>query len=270
MKIKHFSFSRFSAHIIVVICAVLFFSAHANVGALTLKVASLAPQNSVWGRLLESLGSDFRSITSGEVELRIFHNGIAGGEPDVIRKSRLGQIDMVVVTSLGVGLIDDSVLTLSVPGLITTADEFDHVLNKFSASLQKEINDTRYEVLGWAGIAWLYPFSTEKFRSPQDLRRAKIGSSETNENLNQFYRDLGFNPVPLAISEWLTALNSGLINGFLASPTATAGFQWFGIADNMANVQLAPFIGAVIVTDRAWAKVDNKYKPDYGRPLSEN
>lgn len=228
--------------------------------ATVLKLASTAPQNSPWGKILESISARFGEVTDGEIELRIFHNGIAGHEADVVRKMRLGQIDIGVFTSIGISEIDDSVITLSIPGLITSADELDYILDRFGPALQQEINETPYEVLGWAGIGWVYPFTSIPVRNPEDIRRVKLAVSVGNEELTQLYRDIGYDPVPLAFSEVLSGLNSGLIGGLIASPTAAAGFQWFGIANNMVNVQLAPFLGGIIVSDRAWKKIDSQYK----------
>ena len=244
---------------IITVCVMLM-ALVINANALTLKVASIAPQNSAWGSVLESIASQFDSVTDGDVRLRIFHNGIAGNEHDVLRKVNLGQLDIAIVTSIGVADIDNSVLTLSAPGLITSQDEFEHVLEKFSPSLQAEINETRYRVLGWAGVGWVYPFTDKHFRTPQDIGNTRIAVSDGDTVFVQFYRDNGINPVPLAFGEWLTALNSGLVGGFLSSPVAAAGFQWFGIANYMVNVRLAPFLGAFIVSDRAWAKVENRHK----------
>ena len=227
---------------------------------LRLKVASIAPQNSVWGNIIESIASQFDSITDGDVQLRVFHSGIAGNEHDTLRKVSLGQIDIAVTTSIGVAGIDNSVLALSAPGLISNQDEFEHVLEKFSPSLQAEINETRYRVLGWAGIGWVYPFMNRYLRTPQDIGNTRIAVSDGDAVFVQFYRDNGINPVSLAFGEWLTALNSGLVGGFLSSPVAAAGFQWFGIANYMVNVPLTPFLGAFIISDRAWEKVDDRHK----------
>ena len=244
--------------IIIVCIMLLVFTIGAN--AVTLKLASIAPQNSAWGSVLESIASQFDSVTDGDVKLRIFHNGIAGNEHDALRKVNLGQLDIAVATSIGVANIDNSVIALSAPGLIADQEEFAHVLEKFSPSLQAEINETRYRVLGWAGVGWVYPFTDKHFRVPRDISNTRVAVSDGDTVFVEFYKDNGINPIPLAFGEWLTALNSGLVGGFLASPVAAAGFQWFGIANYMVNIRLAPFLGAFIISDRAWAKVENRHQ----------
>lgn len=250
-----------SIRVFSIVCVAMVISSQVAVGALTLKMASTAPQNSPYGRVIESIGSEFASATNGEVKLRIFHGGSAGSESDVLRKTVLGQIDMAIITSVGIGEIDESVLTLSIPGLIADDGELAHILQKLGPNLQREINATKYELLGWVGAGWIYPFATIPFRRPADLRSIKIAGSEGNEKITHLYRSLRYNPVPLPFTEWITALNSGLIQGFFSSPIIAAASQWFGIADNMVQIKLSPFLGAVVVSDRAWKRIDAKYKP---------
>ena len=226
-----------------------------SLSAVTLKVSSVAPRNSAWGRVLEKIASRWGQLSDGEVELRIFHNAIAGSENDVLRKMRVGQIHIGVFTSLGIGAIAPEILTLSVPGLIANDQEIQYVFQELGPELAEIVDESRFELLGWSVVGWIYPFAKEEIRTPEDLRAFRIATTNTNQDVTQLFRVAGFNPVTLEFSEWLSGLNSGLVGGFVASPIAAAGFQWFGIAKYMADIQLSPFIGAVVISDQAWRRV---------------
>jgi TRAP-type C4-dicarboxylate transport system substrate-binding protein len=72
---------------------------------------------------------------------------------------------------------------------------------------------------------------------------------------------MGFKITPVGIQEVLTALNSGMINAFYASPISAAAFQWFSQAPYMLDLKIAPFIGGFVATQRAWRQIPDDLKP---------
>jgi TRAP-type C4-dicarboxylate transport system substrate-binding protein len=46
------------------------------------------------------------------------------------------------------------------------------------------------------------------------------------------------------------------------SPVNAGGLQIFGLAKNMASINIAPFMGGIVITEAAWNKVPDKYKPE--------
>ena len=243
------------------ICILIVGILTAPVGAQTLKMASIAPQNSSWGRILERIAGHFQQTSNGDIKVRIFHNSLAGGERDVLRKMRLRQIDIGIFTSLGIGEIAPEVLAISAPGLYANHEELEYVFSSLEPEFRESINEGRFELIGINIVGWIYPFATEPFRTPEELVKNRFATSATNSGLTKQLRTLGFNVVALDFSEWLTGLNNGLVGAFFGSPVAAAGFQWFGIADNMLNFPISPFLGAIVITDSAWEKIPPDSRP---------
>jgi TRAP-type C4-dicarboxylate transport system substrate-binding protein len=42
---------------------------------------------------------------------------------------------------------------------------------------------------------------------------------------------------------------------------SAGGFQIFGVAKNMMNFNVAPFMGGIIMTRKAWQSIPDEYKP---------
>ena len=40
------------------------------------------------------------------------------------------------------------------------------------------------------------------------------------------------------------------------------GYQWFGLAPHMLDLKVAPFLGAIIISDAAWRRVPNNIKDE--------
>ena len=112
----------------------------------TLKIASIAPENTPWGASLNKLAAEWKTITNGEIELKVYHNGIAGSEADMLRKLKLGQIQGAVFTSFGLNEITPEVLTLSCPFLIRDNAELDLALAGIRGDLEAKIESKGFKI----------------------------------------------------------------------------------------------------------------------------
>ncbi|MDR2397839.1 MAG: TRAP transporter substrate-binding protein DctP [Spirochaetaceae bacterium] len=228
---------------------------------ITLKLASMAPENTPWGAALNRIAAEWSAISKGEVELRVYHNGVAGGEADVLRKLKLNQIQGVVLTSAGLNLIDPQIMTLSTPFLIRNDAELDRVLRDLQPLLEENINKQGFFTLAWAKSGWVKIFSRREVFVPQDLKRQKLGLSPETPELGQAFKVMGYQMVPTMLQDTLSALNSGMIDAVCQSPALVGGMQVFGIAKHMASINIAPFMGSIVLNKRAWDRVPEAYKP---------
>ena len=70
--------------------------------------------------------------------VRLYAGGVAGDDPDVVRKMRLGTLNAGVLTSVGVAEIDKSVYALGVPMMYDSYEEVYYVLEKMRPRLEIE------------------------------------------------------------------------------------------------------------------------------------
>jgi TRAP-type C4-dicarboxylate transport system substrate-binding protein len=74
----------------VIALLALLLTAPAASARTVLKMATLVPDGSVWDTILKDMGAQWQESTDGEVALRLYAGGVAGDEPDVVRKMRIG------------------------------------------------------------------------------------------------------------------------------------------------------------------------------------
>jgi TRAP-type C4-dicarboxylate transport system substrate-binding protein len=228
---------------------------------LTIKMASPVPENSPWGKFFNQLAIDWRKITNGEVEMIIYHNGVAGGEKEVVRNLRVNQIQAAVLSTYGLYEISPEVMTLSCPFLIRDDDELDLVLAGLKDELEEKINSKGYFTIAWARVGWVKFFSKQPIYVPADLRKQKLGTNADQAEMNEIFKTMGFQMIPVARNDILIALNSSMVDAVFQSPVAVGSMQVFGLAKNMASINIAPFIGAVVFNQRTWRAIPEKYKP---------
>ena len=66
-----------------------------------IKLATVAPEGTEYYNLLLEMGQRWQQETNGQIQLRIYPNGVVGGERDTIRKMRVGQIQASAMSSIG-------------------------------------------------------------------------------------------------------------------------------------------------------------------------
>lgn len=226
-----------------------------------IKLASIAPQSSPWGAALNKIAAEWSRISGGKVELVIYHDGVAGDEPNMMRKLRMGQIQGAVFTSLGLMDIAPEVMTLSYPLLIRDDAELDYVMERLFPLIESSVAANNFVAVTWSKAGWVRFFSKEPVITPTDLKQMKLISNPDDPMFYQVWAELGYNQVPVSITDTLMALNSGKVNVIWASPLAVAGYQWFGIAKHMTNLNIAPFIGAFVMTKAAWQSIPDDLRP---------
>lgn len=228
---------------------------------LVVKIASVAPESTPYGTALNKMAADWARATNGEVEVRIYHNGVAGSEEDIIRKIRLGQLQGGVLTAFGLNIITPEMLTLSTPFTIRNDGELEAVMSGLRATLEKNIEDKGFVSIGWSKAGWVKIFSRNPIFLPADLRSQKLGTSPSEPELAQAFKEMGFNVVPVNMNEFLMALNSGMADAVYASPLLIGGLQAFAIAKNMASINICPFVGGMVLGRNVWRQIPDKYKP---------
>ncbi len=221
----------------------------------TIKMASLVPDGSVWGKILKDMGAEWQEATGGEVALRLYGGGVAGNESDVVRKMRIGQLHAAALSVSGLTAIDKGFEIFEIPMFFDSYDELFHVLEKTRPALEKRLEAKGYVLLNWGQGGWVHIFSKKPVASVDDLKKLKMFSIADNEAMLQLWRQNGFQPVSLAVTDMLTGLQTGMIEAMPTTPLAALSLQWFRQTPYMQDLGLAPLIGATVITKRAWNKL---------------
>lgn len=250
---------------LITIVLVLVFSVAALSGArpIEIRLGSVAPDNSVYSEMLRDLAAEWEKISDGEVKLKIYFSGFKD-DSDVIRKIRINQLQAGVVTGFGLQDLYPNLLALSIPSLIETDDELAYVLEKIRPTVQEQLNRKRFELISWSRAGWIYFFAREPVIYPEDLEDQKIaslGTGAASDMLNAL-KYIGFHPVPVPSNETLPALVSGMADAVYATPIAVAAGQWFGVTKHMTDMPIAPFVGGIVISQRAWQRIPEDLRPE--------
>jgi TRAP-type C4-dicarboxylate transport system substrate-binding protein len=71
----------------------------------------------------------------------------------------------------------------------------------------------------------------------------------------EWYKNNGFKPVPLAVSDMMTSLQTGMIQALPVTPLSALAFQWYQQTPYMLDLGLAPLVGANVMSLQAWNRI---------------
>jgi TRAP-type C4-dicarboxylate transport system substrate-binding protein len=217
---------------------------------LTIKLASLVPENTPWGTALNRMASEWATISHGEVELVVYHGGVRGEENAVLQQLKSNAIQAGVFTSVGLNQISSDMMTLSTPLLIRNDRELDAVLAELKPVLERHINEQRFFMLTWAKAGWVKVFSKTQVFTPTELKRLKIGTPPDLPNINRAFIGMNYRLENMTFGDTLMALNSGKVDAIYNSPIYVASLQVFTIAKYMMSINVAPVMGGIVMNQQ--------------------
>jgi TRAP-type C4-dicarboxylate transport system substrate-binding protein len=221
-------------------------------GRVILRMATLVPDGSIWDKNLKIMASEWTKLSGGRVSVTIFPSGQMGDEAEIVRRMRFENPQAAALTVVGLAGIDEAFNVFSVPFFFDSYDELYHVIDRLTPMLTQRLDQKNLVHIAWGHGGWAQVFTTRPVKTLNDLKQIKLFTSAGDERMVQWYKQNGFQPRALAMTDILTGLTSGMIEGLPAPPTAANAFQWFRQTKYMLDVGIAPVVGAIVVTKKTW------------------
>ena len=218
-----------------------------------LRIGTLAPKNSLYHRQLMELGEAWRTAQGGHGKYLVYPDGSQGGETDMVRRMRIGQLQGGLLSVVGLREIEPSIAALqNMPMMFKSWDEVDYVREKMRPAMEKKFLEKGFVVLAWGDAGWVRFFSKEPAFAPNDFKKMKFFAWGAEADQQEIMKSLGYTPVPLETADILPAIQTGMINAVPSTPYFALATQIYTTANNMLDMNWAPVVGALIITKKAW------------------
>lgn len=216
-----------------------------------IKFATLAPEGSTWMKTMRAIDGEVRRLTEWRLGFKFYPGGVQGDEKDVLRKVRIGQLHGGGFTGNGLGSIVPDTRILELPFLFENFDELDDTRDALADYYERAFDAQGYVLLGWTDVGFIYIFSKEPIREPQDMNRQKMWVWSGDPLAEMFFKAFDISPIPVAAPDVLTSLQTGVIEAVYASPLACVALQWYTRVHYMTDVPVTHGLGAAVVTKKA-------------------
>ncbi len=219
----------------------------------SLRLATLVPKHSAYHQQLMELGEGWRSAQGSGARFMVFTDGSQGGEAEIVRRMRIGQLQGALVSVVGLREIEPSMAALqNLPLLFRDWGEIDYVREKLRPAMEQRMLEKGFVVIGWGDAGWVRFFSREAAFRPDDYKRMRFFAWGSEPEQQAIMKSLGYTPVPLETADILPAIQTGMISVVPSTPYFALASQIYGTASHMLEINWAPIVGALVITRRAW------------------
>jgi TRAP-type C4-dicarboxylate transport system substrate-binding protein len=243
----------------------LFTTEPAEQSSVVIKMATLAPSGSPWHENLKEIAAEWNRVSGGTVTLRIYPDGVAGDEADMIRKIRIGQLHGAMITNAGLSRIVTEANALTIPLAVDSWESLDRVRNVLKPKLEKLLEAQGIVVLNWGDGGWVRFFVSNPDVSVKTVQKAKLFVWSSDDGTADLWKASGFNAIPLSSTDILPGLQTGMINAYNTTATVALASQWFPFTPYMIDMPWAPLIGVTVVNKNTWDKIPPSMRPELKR-----
>ena len=218
-----------------------------------LKIGSLVPKNSLYHRQLMEVGEAWKKSQPGSSRFNVFTDGSQGGEAEIVRRMRIGQLQAALLSVVGLREIEPSIAALqNLPLAFRSWEELDYVREKMRPGMEKKFLDKGYVVLAWGDAGWVRFFSKQAAFSPDDYKKMKFFAWGAEAEQQEIMKSIGYTPVPLEPTDILPSIQTGMINVVPSTPYFALATQIYNTAPHMLEINWAPIVGAFVISKKSF------------------
>ncbi|MEE8387263.1 MAG: TRAP transporter substrate-binding protein DctP [Acidiferrobacterales bacterium] len=228
-----------------------------GVQAVTLKVATIAPDGTDWMKKMRAGAKEVKARTQGRVKFKFYPGGVMGSDKTVRRKIRIGQLQGGAITG-GVlyDVFPDSQI-YSLPMLFNDYKEMDYVRARLDKRVKLGLENGGFVTFGFSEGGFAYIMSKKPIKTIEDFRKRKVWVPEGDLITQAVFKNIGVSPIPLPIADVYTGLQTGLIDTIGASPIGAIVLQWHTQVKYVTDTPLMYLYGVLAIDRRAF----NRIKP---------
>ncbi|HHJ11716.1 MAG TPA: C4-dicarboxylate ABC transporter [Chromatiales bacterium] len=223
--------------------------------ALTLKIATIAPDGTRWMQEMRAGAKEIAKRTEGRVKLKFYPGGVMGNDKSVLKKIRLGQLHGGALTGGSLARVYPDMQIYSLPMEFSSLDEVDAVRREIDPLLRKGMERHGFVILGLAEGGFAYLMSSTPIASIEDLKRHKVWVPDDDLLSYALFRKMGVQPVSLPLADVYTSLQTGLIDTVGATPVGAIAFQWHTRLKAVTDQPLMYLIGALVVDKKRFRRI---------------
>lgn len=218
-----------------------------------LRVATLAPKNSAWGKVFKVWQKAVDQKSKGRLELEVFYNAVQGNEDSMVGKMKTGQLDGAALTSVGLSRIHKDVLVLQLPGVVDSWSALDKVRAAVGPELEARFAKEGFRILSWGDVGLVRQMSKGyAVRRPSDVKGHRPAVWRNEPMGPAIYSKIGgVVPVPVSPVEVLPALRAGKLDLVNAPALAAEQLQWTPYLDHVSSTVSVCAIGGSVFRKKA-------------------
>jgi len=224
------------------------------------KVATIAPEGSIWTKRFRDFVAEVGEKSNGEVGFKVYLGGIMGDDRAMYRKIRIGQLQGGGFTMTGIGTVVPDFRVMGIPFLFRSYEEVDYVLDGLWPSLSKAFAEKGLQLIAMTEVGFVYSMSTKPIATLDELKKSKIWAPEGDPISLAYLETLGITPLSLSIPDVLTSLQTGLVETVFNSLYGAIVLQWFTKTKFISDIPFGYAYGAMLLDRKKFSRLPQPYQ----------
>ncbi len=192
-----------------------------------LSIGTIAPENTPWSEQIVEIKQRIERESGGRLKVALFFGGRRGSEAEMLAELRRGKLQAAAVSNGILTTVVPECGVLEMPFLFRDAAEADHVIDEVvGGELAAKLSEKGIVLNLWAENGWRSIGTRSKpVRRPEDVRGLRVRAQESAISV-EFWKALGAAATPIPLNEVLSALQTGVIQGFDQTPVYMTAAGW--------------------------------------------
>ena len=212
-----------------------------------LRMAAIAPEGSMWGRLLVEMDQEVRASTRGSLRIKWTFGGVAGDETTALDRVRRHELDGEAGAAF-CARVAPTLRVLEVAGLVQDDDEAESILRALRPEVEHDFEHTPFRLLALSsGFGHRVLFSRAPVRSLEELRRGRYWVYELDDVEVAQYAKMGITVEPSRPEQAAQRFDSGRLDGFISIPYAAVAYRYSTRARYYTDLHAGFLPGCLVV-----------------------
>lgn len=179
-----------------------------------IKIAITYDQNTPMVMAANKFAELVNAKSKGELEVKVYPNGVMGGEKENLDALMLGELEMSVFGGLHIATLTPAYSFFDAPFVFRDRDHYYKVFNGDLGNKLKKVLADKFNLhtMGLMGRGYRHITSNRPINSVEDLTGLKMRMGQSKPFIESFSQ-LGAVVIPIALPELFTSLKMGVVEG---------------------------------------------------------
>lgn len=227
---------------------------NSNGGTVTLKFGTAVAKTHGYYVCMEKFKEVLEEKSGGQVQVELYTDGTIGDERELVEGCQMNSVDMCISSNAVLAAFVPETDIFSLPFLFKDTD------SKWAVLENKEITgalDKSYESAGLKNMGYLqddfrsFMNSKKPINSLKDCKGVKLRTMES-EIMVDVYNALGFEVTTMPMSEAMTAVQNGTVDGLDYPPSLFVSNKYYEICKYFTEANVFSFPSPVIMNQNTW------------------
>lgn len=217
-----------------------------------IKIATVAPPGTPWAKQLKKLKKYIKTESEGRIKVKTYLGGALGGEIQTAESTKRGTIQIFGGTASALASLVPELDVLELPYLFKSEKSADNILdNVIREDVERLLWDRGFKLLFYSENGYRSIGSNFEINSIADLANRKMRSQESDVHLNS-WRAMGASPVPITVTEVLSSLQTGVVDGFDNTPLFAFAASWYQAITHFTLTKHIYQPGIIVASRKFW------------------